>query len=45
MKRATKFKLALLTATALTLTACGEAEEEVLAYPTVDACIIKDTKT
>ena len=39
MKRATKFKLALLTASALTLTACGEAEEEVLAYPSVEACI------
>lgn len=39
MKRATKLKLALLAASALTLAACGEAEEEVLAYPSVDACI------
>lgn len=39
MKRAKKLKLALLAASALTLAACGEAEEEVLAYPSVDACI------
>lgn len=39
MKRAMKFKLALLAASALTLASCGEAEEEVLTYPTVDACI------
>ena len=39
MKRAKKLKLALLAASALTLAACGEAEEEVLAYPSVDDCI------
>jgi uncharacterized protein YgiB involved in biofilm formation len=39
MKRSTNFKLALLAATALTLTACSEAKEEVLTYPTVNACI------
>jgi uncharacterized protein YgiB involved in biofilm formation len=39
MKRATKLKLALLGASALTLVACGEAEEEVLVYPSVNACI------
>ena len=39
MKRRTKFKLALLGATALTLVACGETEEDVLAYDSVDACV------
>ena len=39
MKRANAFKFALLGVTALTLVACGEAEEEMLAYESVDACI------
>ncbi len=39
MKRSTTFKFALLAATALTLVACGEAEEEVLAYNSVEACV------
>jgi uncharacterized protein YgiB involved in biofilm formation len=39
MKRANKFKLALLGASALTLAACGEAKEEALTYPSVNACI------
>ena len=38
MKGKNAFKLALLGATALTLVACGEAEEEVLAYDSVKAC-------
>ena len=39
MKRKNALKLAFLGATALTLVACGEAEEEVLAYDSVKACI------
>jgi uncharacterized protein YgiB involved in biofilm formation len=39
MKGKNAFKLALLGATALTLVACGEAEEEVLAYDSVKACV------
>ncbi len=39
MKRSTTFKVALLAATALTLVACGEAEEEVLAYNSVQDCV------
>ncbi len=39
MKRANTFKIALLGATALTLVACGEAKEDVLAYDSVQACI------
>ncbi len=39
MKPKNALKLALLGATALTLVACGEAEEEILAYDSVDACI------
>ena len=39
MKRANKFKLALLGASALGLAACGEAEEEALTYPSVEACV------
>ena len=39
MERANAFKIALLGATALTLVACGEAKEEVLAYDSVEACI------
>ncbi len=39
MKAKNAFKLALLGATALTLVACGEAEEDVLAYDSVKACI------
>lgn len=33
------FKFALLSVTAPILLACGETQEEVLAYPSVDACI------
>ena len=40
MKRSTTFKMALLGAgAALTLSACGEAKEEVLTYQSVEACI------
>lgn len=39
VKRIHPFKFALLGATALTLVACGEAEEEALVYSSVDACI------
>lgn len=39
MNRIKSFKFALLGATALTLVACGESKEDVLAYPTVEACI------
>lgn len=44
MKRADKFKLALLGASALGLAAYslapyGEAEEEALTYPSVEACV------
>ncbi len=39
MKRANTFKFGLLGATALTIVACGEAKEEVLAYDSVEACI------
>ncbi len=39
MKRRNAFKIALLGVTALTLVACGEAEEEILAYDTAEACI------
>ena len=39
MKRRNAFKFALLSVTALTLVACGEAEDEVLAYDSVEACI------
>ena len=39
MKRNNTIKSALLGATALTLVACGEAEEEVLAYNSVEACV------
>ena len=39
MKRTNTFKISLLSATALTLVACGEAEEDVLAYESVEACI------
>ncbi len=39
MKRANKFKLALLGASALGLAACAEAEEEALTYPSVEACV------
>ena len=39
MRRANTFKIALLGATALTLVACGESKEEVLAYDSVEACI------
>jgi uncharacterized protein YgiB involved in biofilm formation len=39
MKYKNTLKFALLGATALTLVACGEAEEEVLAYNSVEACV------
>jgi uncharacterized protein YgiB involved in biofilm formation len=39
MTRWNAFKVALLGVTALTLVACGEAEDEVLAYDNVEACI------
>ena len=39
MNRANTFKIALLGATALTLVACAEAKEEVLAYDSVEACV------
>jgi len=39
MKRMNPFKVALLGATALTLVACGESKEDVLAYQSVEACI------
>ena len=39
MKRKNTIKFALLGATALTLVACGEAEEDVLAYESVEACV------
>ncbi len=39
MTRSNTFKLALLGATAIILVSCGEAEEDVLAYDSVDACI------
>ncbi len=40
MKRKTTFKIALLGATALTLVACGEAAEDILAYESAEACIV-----
>ena len=39
MKPKNLFKFVLLGATALTLVACGETEEDVLAYDSVDACV------
>ena len=39
MKAVNIFKLALLSVTAPTLLACGETQEDVLAYPSVEACI------
>jgi uncharacterized protein YgiB involved in biofilm formation len=39
MNHKNTFKFALLGATALTLAACGEAKEEVLAFDSVEACI------
>ena len=39
MKTRNAFKFALLAATALTLGACGRAQEDVLAYDSVEACI------
>ncbi len=39
MKRLITFKMVLLGATALTLSACGEATEDVLTYDSVEACI------
>ncbi len=39
MKRANKFKLTLLGVGVLGLAACGEAKEEALTYPSVEACV------
>jgi len=39
MKRKNIFKFALLGATALTLVACGEPDEEILAYDSVKSCV------
>jgi uncharacterized protein YgiB involved in biofilm formation len=39
MNRPNAFKLSLLGVTALTLVACSEAEDDVLAYDDVEACI------
>ena len=39
MKRRNAFKSSLLSVTALTLVACGEVEDEVLVYDSVEACI------
>ncbi len=39
MKRSITFKMALLGAGAMTLSACGESKEEVLTYDSVEACI------
>ncbi len=39
MKRSTNLKMAMLGAGALTLGACGEAKEEVLAYKSVEECV------
>ncbi len=39
MKRWTVFKMAVLGAGALTLGACGESKEEVLAYKSVEECV------
>ena len=39
MERRKAFKVALLSATALTLVACSEATDEVLVYDSVEACI------
>jgi len=39
MERRNAFKVALLSATALTLIACSEATDEVLVYDSVGACV------
>ncbi len=39
MKVVNILKVALLSVTAPTLVACGETQEDVLAYPSVEACI------
>ena len=39
MKRSITFKMVLLGASALTLSACGESTEDVLTYDSVEACI------
>ncbi len=39
MKPKNTIRFALLGATALTLVACGEADEEILAYDSVKACV------
>ena len=48
MKIKYSLKAALLGATALVLTACGEAKEEALTYDSIKSCIragVKDAKT
>ncbi|MDP6351732.1 MAG: DUF1190 domain-containing protein [Alphaproteobacteria bacterium] len=48
MKRSITFKMAILGASALTLGSCGESNEEVLTYDSVEACIgagIQDEST
>ncbi len=39
MKAAKLFKLAIFSVTAPIIVACGEKQEDVLAYPSVEACI------
>ncbi len=48
MKRSITFKMVMLGASALTLSSCGESKEEVLTYPSVEACIaagVQDVST
>ena len=48
MKIKSSLRATLLGATALVLTTCGEAKEEVLTYDSIESCIragIKDAKT
>ncbi len=39
MRKFSPFKAALLGATALSVTSCGEPQEEVLAYDSVESCV------
>ena len=48
MKIKSSLRATLLSATALILTACGEAKEEALTYNSVESCIsagVKDANT
>ena len=48
MKIKSSLRATLLSATALVLTACGEAKEEALTYNSVESCIsagVKDANT